>query len=460
MDLIQKRNLAPVHPVKTFEASQVQDAFRYMQAGRHIGRIGVRIRDATGHLLLGSMGPHRPALTELDRNASYLVVGGLGGLGRATSVWMVEQGARSLIYLSRNVGAEENQFVRELEAMDCEVQIVRGSVECRGDVEKVIHKVKRPLKGILNMAMILRDDNFENMTLDQWNMVVGPKIQGTWNLHNATVSAGLDLDFFVLFSSLSGIIGQPGQTNYAAANSFLDAFVKFRRRQGLQASAIDLGAIQDIGYISRTPGLLQSLNQSGFRALREQEMLDAVALAMRPRETSPATTAPNARFLEDSSTFIVGLRSKVPLDSPSNRVVWKNDRRMAIYFNDTSTTNQQTSSSSDALKLFITSCRSDPSLLSNPDSASFIGREIGKKLLALLLKPQSDEINLGLSLADLGMDSLVAIELKGWWRGVFGFAISVLEMMGAGNLRTLGEIAVSGLGRAMESESVEANGSS
>lgn len=106
------------------------------------------------------------------------------------------------------------------------------------------------------------------------------KIQGTWNLHNAAVSAGLNLDFFVLFSSLSGIIGQPGQANYASGNTFLDTIVQYRTNLGLIASAIDIGAVADVGYIAENRDLMKKLTNIGFKALKEQEVLDALVVAI------------------------------------------------------------------------------------------------------------------------------------------------------------------------------------
>ncbi|PVH95312.1 putative polyketide synthase [Periconia macrospinosa] len=440
--LIEKGKISPIHPVKMFEASAVQDAFRYMQAGRHIGRIGVRLRDSSGTPSLGVVSSRSKMNTRLDPTASYLLVGGLKGLGRATSSWLVEHGARSLIFLSRNAGCDQNdiELANELSSMDCDVQFVKGSVTSIEDVERAVRNARRPLKGIFNMAMVLRDESFAKLSFDQWDQVIRPKVHGTWNLHHVIEAAGIKLDFFVLFSSLSGIIGQPGQTHYAAANTFLDAFVGYRKSLGLKASSIDLGAIQDVGYISRTKGLLQNMSSGGFMPLREQEMLDSVSLAMKSQSTD---TSGSSLLSSEQSTFTVGLRSTIPLDVPANRAVWKRDRRMAVYHNEINAQGSETGSN-EGLKLFILNAKGDHSTLKTDDAAIFLGREVGKKLLALLLKP-NDEVNVLMSLADMGLDSLVAIELRAWWRQVFGFNVSVLEMMGMGTLQALGQFAAKGL---------------
>lgn len=321
-----------------FAVSMVQDAFRYMQAGRHIGRIGVNLRDGSGGALnLGVVPTHSTIKTQLDPTASYLLAGGLKGLGRATSSWLVEHGARSLIFLSLNAGCDKSDIdlAQELSSMDCHVQFVKGPVTCTENVERCVRDARRPLKGIFNMAMVLHDESFVKLSFDQWDQVICPKINGTRNLHNVTESAGLKLDFFVLFSSLSGIIGQPGQTPYAAANTFLDAFVGYRKSLGLKTSSIDLGAVQDVGYISRTKGLLQTMSSGGFMPLKEQDMLDSVSLAIKLSQNMD--DSPESNLLSsEQSTFTVGLKSTIPLDSPANRAPWEKDRRIAIYHNEMS----------------------------------------------------------------------------------------------------------------------------
>lgn len=290
------------------------------------------------------------------------------------------------------------------------------------------------------MSMVLRDENFSRMTLDQWNAATLPKVRGTWNLHNATVSANLDLDFFVLFSSLSGIIGQPGQANYASANTFLDAFVQFRTNLGLPASVIDIGAVADVGYISHNRELMQKMAATGFKALREQEMLDALALAMAQKRRGNSKSLDLRPRFVDPDSFVLGLGSTMPLSNLSNRAVWKKDRRMAIYHNAAGS-NIDNAVTSASLKSYIASAKTDISTLKTGDAKAYLASEIGKSLFALLLKPAED-LNTSLSLVDLGMDSLVGIELRAWWKQAFGFDISVLEMLGMGTLEALGQHAV------------------
>lgn len=445
MEHFQKGRISPIRPVEIFDAVSPYSAFKYMQPGQHIGRICMTIRESPESTNLGGTVLDRPKILQLNDKASYLLVGGLGGLGRAISTWMIEHGARHLIYLSRNAGSgpDDESFVHELNSMGCQAQLIQGSVTNPEDVTRAVKGATCPLKGILQMSMVLSDQNFSKMTLDQWNAANLPKVNGTWNLHNATVSAGLDLDFFVLFSSLSGIIGQPGQANYASGNTFLNAFVQYRTNLGLAASAIDIGAVADVGYISQNRDLMQKMAATGFKALREQEVLDALVVAMTRKRIGTYEFGNHKSHFVDPNNFVLGLGSMVPLDSPANRVVWKRDRRMAIYHN-TAGGNVDTAISSASLKAYIASAKGDISTLKSAEAAAFFAGEIGKRLFALLLKPEED-LNTSLSLVDLGMDSLVGIELRAWWKQAFGFDISVLEMLGMGTLEALAQHAAEGL---------------
>lgn len=160
---------APIQPNKVFPANRAQDAFRYMQKGQHIGKISLSIPHTTlGEDALETT--KRAVPIEFSPTASYLLVGGLGGLGRAIASWMVDSGARELLFLSRSAGtnSKDRVFVNELESMGCIVKMVQGDVTMIGDVEKAIAAASFPLKGVIQMSMVLRDQNFAAMTFEEW----------------------------------------------------------------------------------------------------------------------------------------------------------------------------------------------------------------------------------------------------------------------------------------------------
>ena len=124
-----------------------------------------------------------------------------------------------------------------------------------------------------------------HMTYTEWEQCVRPKVQGTWNLHQATSSASLD--FFLLFSSICGITGQWGQANYNSANAFLDAFVNYRQSQGLPASVVDIGFMGCVGMAVENKALVEKLTTNGYHFLGEQDLVHALTIAIaysRPTE--------------------------------------------------------------------------------------------------------------------------------------------------------------------------------
>jgi NAD(P)-dependent dehydrogenase (short-subunit alcohol dehydrogenase family) len=228
MSFYESRQITPIRPVRSFDAQSIQDAYRYMQQGQHIGKIVVSLRDTHGSVQVGMSARTKvPKELQLNHSASYLLVGGLGGLGRSVSRFLVEHGTRRLLFLSRSAGTgpSDVDFVHELQGMGYEVHLIRGSVTNADDVARAIHMARPSLKDIMQCTMVLRDVGFTDMTFDDSTAASEPKVRGTWLLHDAVLANGVNVDFFLVFSSLSGTLGTPGQANYAGANTFLDAFV-------------------------------------------------------------------------------------------------------------------------------------------------------------------------------------------------------------------------------------------
>lgn len=258
----------------------------------------------------------------------------------------------------------------------------------------------------------------------------------------------LDLDFFLFFSSISGIHGQRGQANYAGANTFLDAlvqylnaFVQYRQSLGLKANVVDVGAMMDSGYLADNPILMERLMGQGIYGIKIPQLLDALALVLSAPEFK--ASYPASSSFVNSAQISIGHRSLTSLSDPANRVPWKEDRRMGYYF---SLDNRQkaivrTSSDQGALSVFLKSATADPSILTSSEASKFVARQIAVQLFHLLLKPveAEDEIDVAMSLQDAGLDSLVTVKMRGWWKGAFGFEVSVLEMLGMGSLLALGE---------------------
>jgi acyl transferase domain-containing protein/acyl carrier protein len=181
--------------------------------------------------------------TELFRpDATYLIAGGLGWLGQSTARWMVACGARRLIVLSRSPERHAaDELLSELESAGAKVSVTAADVSQYASLARIIGDIdpQFPLRGVVHAAGVLDDCALLQMDAGRLTSVMSPKVRGAWNLHLLTRS--LELDFFILFSSVASILGSPGQGNYAAANAFLDALAHHRHRQGLPALSINWG---------------------------------------------------------------------------------------------------------------------------------------------------------------------------------------------------------------------------
>ncbi len=407
-----------------------------MQKGAHIGRFSISM---TADLAC-DVKP-RLELPKFQENASFLLVGGTGGIGRALSAFIAENGAKELIFLSRNAGlnpADTDLYI-ELQSMGCSVIFARGDVCDEAAVLSALLKATRPIRGIVQLSMVLRDQNFSDMTFEQWIQAAAPKIKGTWNLHHVTISKAIDLDFFVLCGSISGHIGQPGQANYASANTFLDAFAQYRNSLGLAASVVDIGAVEDVGVLARSPGLLARMKADGLHALSEQELLDALVYAMFRPKPSIISQGRSSSCYRHPNSFLIGLKPLI------QSTVGKKDRRMAVFSKETSDEKEELVSN-EPLKDLLDRADEQPAVLRTNEAAQILSIEIGKKVAdMLLLQPEVDMTMMNVLLRDLGMDSLVAVELRAWWRQVFRLDISVREILGMGTLGALGKFAADGL---------------
>lgn len=151
--LYSEGKIQPIHPTTTFEAARIVEAFRYMQSGVHIGKVLIKMPNDSSQLPSKSV----EESVKFSPDASYLLVGGLGGLGRTISTWMVENGARHLVLLSRSAGSAQGdeEVINDLGLMGCSVQCVQGDVADLNHVQRAVSTCQKPLKGVLHMALSL-----------------------------------------------------------------------------------------------------------------------------------------------------------------------------------------------------------------------------------------------------------------------------------------------------------------
>ncbi|MEO0834661.1 MAG: SDR family NAD(P)-dependent oxidoreductase [Cyanobacteria bacterium J06642_3] len=236
-ELIAKFSDRQLQPLakKVFPLPQALSAFRYLQQAKHIGKVVIT-----------------PELS-LDENGSYLIAGGLGGLGIITAHWLAKKGARNLILLGRSKPSESAQEeIEKLKQQGVTVKVIQTDISNYNSLKQtftshnlISSSAPLPLRGVINAAGLLDDSAIQNMTWEQVERVFQPKVTGAWNLHNLTKE--INLDFFMLFSSAVSLLGSPGQANHVAANTFLDSLAHYRHSLGLPAMSINWGTWSNIG---------------------------------------------------------------------------------------------------------------------------------------------------------------------------------------------------------------------
>ena len=262
---------------QTFPARRIVEAFRCMQQSEHIGKVVVNYEDSDS-ITPARRAPVPSSALVLAPDASYLVTGGLGGFGLATAAWLVEKGARQLVLAGRNGAAtrEAREGVKALCAAGARVEVCKVDVREHGALERMMQRVDRefaPLRGVVHAAMVLDDRLIAQQNAESFDKAFDPKAKGAWNLHALTRDR--DLDFFVLFSSVTTCFGNPGQANYVAGNMYLECLAQHRRALGLPALAVGFGPIGDAGYLARNKQIREALAaRTGSEALRARQALN------------------------------------------------------------------------------------------------------------------------------------------------------------------------------------------
>ncbi|MBU1210553.1 MAG: type I polyketide synthase [Alphaproteobacteria bacterium] len=259
-------------PVSRFGAADVGNAFRLMAEAKHIGKVVVELDDAD---LPVESGLRYDA--PLDPEGTYLVTGGAGGFGCAVGEWLSARGAGRVVLASRSAqtGAQQSEPAR--------IETLRLDVTDAGAVASAIHSLAacdKPLRGIVHAAVVYDDALLTNMTAKRIRQVLAPKIAGGLNLTRALEGCGAQLDFFVSFSSLAQVVGWAGQSNYAAANSFLDGLAHWQRSRGIPGICINWGALEESGHVARSEKMQSYLASAGWIGIDNETALAALAKAI------------------------------------------------------------------------------------------------------------------------------------------------------------------------------------
>lgn len=382
MELFADGVLSPL-PHRIFPHDRVVDAFQAMQQSRHIGKLVLSIPvDAAPEAAVALQSePLR-----VDQNGTYLVTGGLSGFGLATARWLVSKGARHLALLGRR-GADTpgaTSALHSLSARGAQVQILQADVADNQQLQSVLKDIEKtapPLRGVVHAAMVLDDGLLRNLDRPSLRAVLAPKVLGAWNLHHLTQH--LQLDLFVLYSSATTFLGNPGQANYVAANSYLESLVHFRRSRGLTGLFVAWGAIDDVGYLARNPSIKDSLQlRLGGAALSSAHALSLL-------ERLLLSDSPGAAVTElDWSR----LRQAMPAAEAPKYVAQQR-----------ATKETPGDDTMDEIRSILVNLSSDEA---SARITALLVAELGR-----ILRVSQDRIDVTAPITDLGMDSLMGVEL-------------------------------------------------
>ncbi|MCY3770559.1 MAG: SDR family NAD(P)-dependent oxidoreductase [Gemmatimonadetes bacterium] len=347
-------------------------ALSFMRSARHLGKIVVT--------------PPPLVTGRLKQDRTYLVTGGLGGIGCAVAGWLADRGAGTIVLNGRrSPDAEAEEAIEALRKQGVTVNVELADVTDQAAVDAMLERMDRelpPLGGVIHSVGVLSDGALGNQSWEKFETVLWPKILGAWHLHRATLDR--DLDLFVLFSSRVGVMGNPGQSNHASANAFLDQLAGYRRAMGLPGQAIAWGAWSEIGEAAEQKERIESQRAAlGGRWFTPQQGLRALDRLVRQNGTHSVVMA------MDWSVFEEAAESRPPL------------------LEDLLTAAQEAiEEAPDSSDDVLTRLQRSPSGEREGLLTSFLQQEVQ----SVLRLPSAPAPSVGFF--DLGMDSLMAVELR------------------------------------------------
>ncbi len=334
-------------------------------------------------------------------DATYLITGGYGGLGFIVAKWLVDKGAKFIVLTGRRSSGEYNEEVMEeierLKHNKIHIKIMKLDVAVKEQVTATLSELKRsspPLRGIIHTAGWLEDKMLLDLNADSYHRVIASKVSGSWNLHEETKD--LELDFFILFSSLVSFLGQPGQASYAAANTFMDFLAHYRRKLGLPALSINWGPWSEVGMAAALGDKGKAQYSTwGLNYLSPAEGVSIMEILMS-RETPPQVATIKANWTQLIYNF----------SSLQKPTIFS-----ALLNTDYAEALKQTSSVKESI------------LELNAPSRAERVKSLFKKEIAAILGYSEAEIDMNLSLTHLGIDSLAALEFRNSIEKSFGVTL-------------------------------------
>ncbi|CAG7999444.1 unnamed protein product [Penicillium salamii] len=426
--------ISPPHPVTTLKFSGSSDALRRLQTGKSTGKIVLVSSPEDVVLTL----PPAPSKLRLPSNASFVIAGGLGGLGRSIARWMASCGARNLIFLSRSGGEspQARELIDHLNTVDCTAIMVRCDITDSDSLHTAIQSVSHlpPIRGCIQAAMQLRDASLSTMTLDDFNAAVSPKTQGSWNLHCILPQ---DLNFFVMLSSVCGIMGNRGQGNYAAGNTYQDELARYRSELGMPTFSIDLGVVTSAGYVAENLTSKRNLDShlsAKMDGLSEEDIFQALEYCLLP-DNSPLDH-PGAHQIVlglDTVEILQPQKNDTEIPSYARHALWTHVRGESRVHQDQASSGDHAVSHGDIHDSTSEQLKRAESVNAAKDT---ILNAIQNKL-SNMLSIESTDVDATKKLSDYGVDSLVAVEFRSWMAKDVGADIPVLDIVGSDSIEAI-----------------------
>ncbi|KAF1995549.1 hypothetical protein P154DRAFT_610722 [Amniculicola lignicola CBS 123094] len=409
--------LHPVHPVTVMPISQVQQALRTVQAGEYTGKIVLDAGpEARVSAAIRTLQPLR-----LSSDGTYAIVGGLGNLGRRMCHHLAALGAGHIVLLTRQHLVREHV---ENELGQTKAYVMHCDITKLGDVQSVAAQIARrlpPLKGIIHAPLVLRDKVLSQMTVDDFSAAANPKYLGTVNLMQ--VFGDYNLDFFMFGSSLSGIIGNPGQANYAAGNTYQDGIAQHKPVANWnRCISLDMAVLSDTNVVSREQEA--KLSKRGMRSISNDAILPFLEYTM------------SSDLGKTSEQILVGM--DINSASYQNRILYSKNAMFSHLF----TLNQEMVNSSQTPMASKSALEQLKSMQINesPSGLQELMVSALTEKLASLVALNLDNIKTTIPIANLGLDSLIAIELKNWISKALHTPVQTSEILDSLSIEALAKL--------------------
>ena len=446
----RKGLIRPIPRVTAPDVAQLSQALSNFS--NMIGKLVVTFMDLDS---LVRMIPPAPTVN-FDPEACYVITGGLGGLGQSLIRWMGNRGARHMVLLSRrdiNSVSGAQKLVESLASRDIDVKGIVCDVSKKDRVKRVIQQISssRPIKGIVHAAVSYLDLTFDKLSPSRWNEGLSAKVEGTKNLHEATLS--IPLDFFVMTTSALSVYAFATQGAYTAANNFQDVFARYRRHKGLPASTVSFSLIHDITNVGTDAITMDLFERNKTLTLDESQFLTLLEPAFLNNKTASKTSseqwfgqrqdplsAANLHTYLDPAGMMVRKREEIEGAAASSTTTprWYDDGRISLMMRAFLDAQRQSAhlqgSSDERSKNTVSQLRREFDAAIQTGSSgrintiAFVQSAI-TNAVAEMLFVDVESVDPAKSVADQGVDSLIAAELRNWFHQALGTNISMLNLL-------------------------------